>query len=122
LRAEKQAGRPVGTPYFLLDYYVETLSGRPPQWTCMAGQKCFYISPEGQFHFCFHVPPAADFAAVTAADLARWSEPKGCEKNCGVDCVIHTSMPFSNLGNVVASEGKARLEGAARAFRRASGG
>jgi MoaA/NifB/PqqE/SkfB family radical SAM enzyme len=120
LRAEKLAGRPVGTPYFLLDYYVETLSGRPPRWTCMAGQKCFYVSPEGQFHFCFHVPPAADFAAVTAADLARWSEPKGCEQNCGVDCVIHTSMPFSSPGTVLAVEGKARLEGVARALGRKS--
>ena len=109
LRAEKQAGRPVGTPYFLLDYYTETLKGRPPRWSCRAGQKCFYVSPDGQFHFCYHVPGVADFASVTAADLAGWAGPKGCERNCGVDCVVHTSMPFSSTAAVIASEGRGRL-------------
>jgi MoaA/NifB/PqqE/SkfB family radical SAM enzyme len=118
LRAEKMAGRPVGTPYFLLDYYRDTLEGRPPQWTCMAGQKCFYVSPEGSFHFCYHVPAAADFATVTPADLARWGEPKGCERACGVDCVIHTSMPYSSFGAVLAAEGAGRLGAVAGAFRR----
>jgi MoaA/NifB/PqqE/SkfB family radical SAM enzyme len=118
LRAEKQAGKPVATPYFLLDYYIETLKGRPPAWSCRAGQKCFYVSPEGRFHFCFHVPAVADFAAVTAADLSGWGGPKGCERNCGVDCVIHTSMPFSNTAGVVAAESRGRLEGAIGAVRR----
>jgi len=118
LRAEKQAGKPVGTPYFLLDYYEATLRGRPPEWTCMAGQKSFYVSPEGRFHFCFHVPAVADFASVTAADLAGWGGPKGCERDCGVDCVIHTSMPFSRTAAVVMSESKARLAGLASAVRR----
>ncbi|HVY41058.1 MAG TPA: radical SAM protein [Polyangia bacterium] len=104
LRAEKQAGRPVATPYFLLDYYEKTLSGQPPEWTCLAGQKCFYVAADGQFHFCAHVPPAANFSDVTAADLARWGGAKGCEKNCGVDCCTHTSLPYSALGSVIASE------------------
>ena len=56
LRAEKKAGRPVATPFFLLDYYEQTLSGAPPNWTCMAGQKCFYVAPDGGFHYCAHVP------------------------------------------------------------------
>jgi MoaA/NifB/PqqE/SkfB family radical SAM enzyme len=109
LRAEKQAGQPVATPYFLLDYYERTLSGEPPAWTCLAGQKCFYVAADGGFHFCAHVPAAADFTAVTAADLARWNTAKGCERDCGVDCVVHTSLPFSRLGAVVASEAGARL-------------
>ncbi len=117
LRAEKQAGRPVGTPYFLLDYYEQTLLGRPPAWTCMAGQKCFYVTPDGLFHYCAHVPPEGDFASVTAADLARGGEPKGCERDCGVDCCIHTSLPFSNLGSVVKSE----LGGRLGAFKAAAG-
>jgi MoaA/NifB/PqqE/SkfB family radical SAM enzyme len=118
LRAEKQAGRPVATPYFLLDYYVQTLQGRPPSWSCQAGQKCFYVSPEGEFHFCYHVPPVAPLASVTAADLARWAEPKGCERACGVDCVIHTSMPYSSPAAVVASEGWGRLEPIVKDVRR----
>ena len=98
LRAEKQAGRPVGTPYFLLDYYERTLNGAPPEWTCRAGQKCFYVAPDGRFHYCAHVPPTGDFASVTEADLARGGERKGCEQNCGVDCVVHTSLPYSTWG------------------------
>lgn len=104
LRAEKKAGRPVATPYFLLDYYEQTLTGSPPSWTCMAGQKCFYVAPDGGFHFCAHVPPAGDFATITAADLALGGAVKGCEANCGVDCVVHTSLPYSSLGAVLTSE------------------
>jgi len=109
LRAEKQAGRPVGTPYFLLDYYEQTLSGAPRAWICKAGEKCFYVAPDGAFHYCAHVPPAGDFAQITRDDLARAGGPKGCETNCGVDCVVHTSLPFSNLGEVVSSELGGRL-------------
>jgi MoaA/NifB/PqqE/SkfB family radical SAM enzyme len=104
LHAEKKAGRPVATPFFLLDYYEQTLSGAPPAWTCRAGQKCFYVAPDGGFHYCAHVPPAGDFATVTAADLALGGGPKGCETNCGVDCVVHTSLPYSSLGAVLTSE------------------
>jgi MoaA/NifB/PqqE/SkfB family radical SAM enzyme len=118
LRAQKQAGKPVATPYFLLDYYVDTLEGRPPRWSCRAGQKCFYVSPEGRFHFCYHVPAVGDLASMTPADLERWAGPKGCEQGCGVDCVIHTSMPFSSTAAVVASEVGARVEGLLGSIRR----
>lgn len=108
LRAEKQAGRPVATPYFMLDYYEQTLTGAPPRWTCQAGQKCFYISPEGQFHFCYHVPASMAFEAVTPADLAGWGGAKGCERDCGVDCCVHTSLPFSTPGQVLGSEARGK--------------
>lgn len=109
LRAEKQAGRPVATPYFLLDYYERTLTGAPPEWTCLGGQKCFYVAADGQFHFCAHVPPAANFTDVTPEDLSRWGAAKGCERNCGVDCVTHTSLPYSRTALVAASELGARV-------------
>jgi MoaA/NifB/PqqE/SkfB family radical SAM enzyme len=109
LRAQKQAGQPVSTPYFLLDYYERTLAGEPPAWTCLAGQKCFYVAADGGFHFCAHVPAAGDFTSVTLDDLARWGAAKGCERNCGVDCVVHTSLPFSRLGAVISSEVRARV-------------
>jgi MoaA/NifB/PqqE/SkfB family radical SAM enzyme len=117
LRAEKQAGKPVATPYFVLDYYVETLKGRPPAWTCRAGQKCFYVSPEGRFHFCYHVPAVADFESVTGADLASWGSAKGCERDCGVDCVVHTSMPYTNPAGVAVSEARGRMDGIMNAVR-----
>jgi MoaA/NifB/PqqE/SkfB family radical SAM enzyme len=117
LRAEKQAGWPVGTPYFLLDYYEQTLSGAPPAWTCKAGEKCFYVAPDGAFHYCAHVAPVGDFASITREHLALAGGPKGCETNCGVDCVVHTSLPFSNLADVVSSE----LGGRVGAFKSRAG-
>jgi MoaA/NifB/PqqE/SkfB family radical SAM enzyme len=109
LRTEKQAGRPVATPYFLLDYYEKTLTGEPPAWTCLGGQKCFYVAADGKFHFCAHVPAAAVFTDVTPADLSRWGGAKGCERDCGVDCVTHTSLPYSRKALVAASELGARV-------------
>jgi len=109
LRTEKQAGRPVATPYFLLDYYERTLTGEPPAWTCLGGQKCFYVAADGKFHFCAHVPAAAVFTDVTPADLSRWGGAKGCERDCGVDCVTHTSLPYSRKALVAASELGARV-------------
>ena len=117
LRAEKQAGRPVATPYFLLDYYVDTLNGGRRVDLPRRPEVLLRVA-EGRFHFCYHVPAVADLAAVTAADLARWAGPKGCEQSCGVDCVIHTSMPFSSTAAVVASEGLGRIGAAVDAVRR----
>jgi MoaA/NifB/PqqE/SkfB family radical SAM enzyme len=117
LRAEKEAGRPVATPFFLLDYYERTLTGAPPKWSCQAGRKCFYVSPEGLFHFCYHVPAAMELEAVTPADLARWSAPKGCERDCGVDCCVHTSLPFSAPAVALGAEAAGRLRGLVRAAR-----
>ena len=48
-----------------------------PVWR---GQKCFYVAPDGGFHYCAHVPPAGDFASVTAADLALGAPRKGARR------------------------------------------
>jgi MoaA/NifB/PqqE/SkfB family radical SAM enzyme len=109
LRAQKQAGQPVATPYFLIDYYERTLMGRPPAWTCQAGRKCFYVAPDGGFHFCYHVPPHGRFEDVQPADLARFGAAKGCEANCGVDCVVTTSLPLSSAASVLAAEARGRM-------------
>jgi hypothetical protein len=46
---------------------------------------------------------------VTRGELAGNRGKKGCEENCGVDCVIHTSLPFSNRGDLVKAEVKRRV-------------
>jgi MoaA/NifB/PqqE/SkfB family radical SAM enzyme len=109
LRAAKQDGQPVATPYFLIDYYEQTLMGFPPAWVCQAGRKYFYVGPDGRFHFCYHVPAQGRFEEITPADIAGFTGPKGCEANCGVDCVVTTSLPYSNKGGVVAAELRGRL-------------
>jgi MoaA/NifB/PqqE/SkfB family radical SAM enzyme len=108
LKAQKQSGKPISTPYYLIEYYERSLQGRPMEWTCQAGNKCFYVSPEGNFHFCAHVPARRKLADVTRDEMAGYRGKKGCEENCGVDCVIHTSLPFSNRGDVVRIEVKRR--------------
>jgi MoaA/NifB/PqqE/SkfB family radical SAM enzyme len=113
LRDRKLEGAPVHTPYFLIHYYEESLQGRPLDWTCQAGNKTFYVSPEGHFHFCYHVPPQGELHDVTREQLAGNRGKKGCEERCGVDCVLHTSLPFSKLGTVVRIEARDRVKAAA---------
>jgi len=35
------------------------------RWTCRGGNKAFYVSPEGNFQYCYHVAPLRPFAQVT---------------------------------------------------------
>jgi len=109
LKDQKRAGKAVATPYYLIHYYEEALQGRPVDWTCEAGNKCFYVSPEGNFHFCYHIPSTRSFLKVTSEELAGYRTKKGCEKDCGVDCVIQTSMPFGNRALVLYTEARERL-------------
>jgi len=108
LKAQKEAGRAISTPFYLIDYYERVLTGQRVDWTCQGGSKCFYVSAEGKFQYCYHVPSTRDLMAVTPAELAGNRGKKGCEDNCGVDCVVHTSLPFSNRGELVANEVKRR--------------
>jgi MoaA/NifB/PqqE/SkfB family radical SAM enzyme len=109
LKAQKLEGKPISTPFYLIDYYERALQDRPMEWTCQAGNKCFYVSAEGHFQFCYHVPSTRPLADVTREELAGNRGKKGCEENCGVDCVIHTSLPFSNTGEVVVLAAKRQL-------------
>lgn len=106
LKEQKTQGRPISTFYYLIDYYEKALLGQPMDWTCQAGSKCYYVSPGGDFHFCYHVPAQMPFAEVTRDTLAGNRGKKGCESNCGVDCVISTSLPFSNRATVAGVEAR----------------
>ncbi len=108
LKGHKQAGQPISTPYYLIDYYERALEGQPMDWTCQAGSKCFYVSAEGHFQLCYHVPSTTRLADITRDHLAANRGKKGCEENCGVDCVVHTSLPFSNRTDLIKLEVKRR--------------
>jgi MoaA/NifB/PqqE/SkfB family radical SAM enzyme len=119
LRERKKQGAVIDTPYYLMHYYERALTGRPMDWTCQAGSKTFYISPDGHFHWCYHIPSQVDFLSVTRADLSANRDKKGCETECGVDCVIHTSLPYSNKAEVLAVEARDRLDALRQRARRA---
>nr|HEX4312414.1 radical SAM protein [Kofleriaceae bacterium] len=104
LKDQKQAGQLISTPFYLIDYYERALQNRKIEWTCQAGVKCFYVSPEGHFQYCFHVPSTRNLLDMTKQDIRNNAGKKGCEDDCGVDCVIHTSLPFSNRTEIVAAE------------------
>ncbi len=108
LKQRKQERQAISTPYYLIDYYERWLTGSPVDWTCQAGNKCYYVSPEGNFHFCYHVPARRKLMDVTREEMAGYRGKKGCETDCGVDCVIHTSLPFSNRMDVAKIEIKRR--------------
>jgi MoaA/NifB/PqqE/SkfB family radical SAM enzyme len=106
LKNQKASGRAISTPFYLIEYYERALNGRPMDWTCQAGNKCFYVSADGNFQFCYHVPSTRNFMEVTREEIAGNRGKKGCEENCGVDCVIHTSLPFSNRTDLIGLEVK----------------
>ncbi len=114
LREQKRLGQPVSNPYYLLDYYERLLTGRPFAWKCQGGHKAFYVSPEGDLHYCYHTDKVAKFADVTRAHIKRNREAKGCEAGCGVDCMVRTSLPFSRRWWVIGSEAVERVRGLGR--------
>jgi MoaA/NifB/PqqE/SkfB family radical SAM enzyme len=111
LRQKKREGKPISNPYYLIRYFERALAGQPMQWTCLGGNKAFYVSPEGDFHYCYHVAPLRPFAEVTAQDIRSLRGHKGCEDGCGVDCMIRTSLPFSRRTWVIGHEIAERVRG-----------
>ena len=116
LREQKRNGRPVSNPYYLIEYYERLLSGQPFDWKCQGGHKAFYVSPEGDFHYCYHTDKVGKFADVTRADIKRNREAKGCETGCGVDCMVRTSLPYSRRWWVFGVEAAERVRGARRSL------
>jgi MoaA/NifB/PqqE/SkfB family radical SAM enzyme len=108
LKEQKASGRAISTPFYLIEYYERALNGKPMDWTCQAGNKCFYVSADGNFQYCYHVPSTRKLMDVTRDEIAGNRGKKGCEENCGVDCVIHTSLPFSNRTDLIGMEVKRR--------------
>ena len=109
LDAQRRGGKPVHMTSWLSQYYRRALQSRPFDWVCQAGAKCFYVGADGMYNFCYDVSSGRDFLSITRQDLAGFRKPKGCETNCGVDCMVQTSMVFSNPVRVVAAELKDRL-------------
>src|SRR5207248_1793036 len=52
LKQQKSDGKAISTPFYLIDYYERALNGRPLDWTCQGGNKCYYVNADGGFQFC----------------------------------------------------------------------
>lgn len=104
LKAQKERGEAISTPFYLIEYYERALTDVQVDWTCLGGNKCFYVSAEGNFQYCHHVPSTRSLMDVTREELAGNRRKKGCEDRCGVDCVIHTSLPFGNRAGIVTKQ------------------
>ena len=79
LKEQKQAGKPISTPFYLIDYYERALKDKPMDWTCQGGNKCFYVSAEGNFQFCYHVPSRRPVRDVTREEIGGYRGKKVCE-------------------------------------------
>lgn len=105
LRRQKQAGKPVATPYYVIEYFERVLRGDGPSWTCLGGSKCMYITTEGELRPCAHVASGRQLLDVTRAELSRErGKKKGCEQSCGVGCVVQASLPYSEPSAVLRAE------------------
>lgn len=111
LTLQKKNGKPVNMPQFLINYYVDTLMGKNVQWNCEGGCKAFYVDTNGYFKRCSHKESDIQLLNVNSAMIKEnHSLLKGCEKNCGVSCMLLNSLPFCRLDYVMESELFSRIK------------
>lgn len=105
LTIQKKSGLPVNMPQFLINYYIDTLMGKNVQWVCEGGCKSFYVDTNGYFKKCSHKESDMPLLNVTNTMLKQNHHlVKGCEKNCGVSCMLLNSLPFSRFDYIMESE------------------
>ena len=105
LTVSKKNGAPVNMPQFLIDYYIDTMQGNKVNWSCEGGCKAFYVDTDGYFRVCSHTESDLKFMDVDNTVLKHnHARCKGCEKECGVSCMILSSLPFNRLDYIVHSD------------------
>ena len=122
-RIRSHTAKPISTRRsHLIDYYDERArsSEMPMDWTCQGGNKCFYVSAEGHFQYCYHVPSTTQLMDVNAQRPRQQSRQEGLrgESACVDHGGIHTSLPFSNRGELVKLEVKRRAAATSSAVSR----
>jgi MoaA/NifB/PqqE/SkfB family radical SAM enzyme len=78
----------------MLDLHRARASGRPMQWKCTGGYKFLYVDEFGTVKACSQValPATRNLLQLTSRDLKQNDVHKRCEAECGVSCVIQTSL------------------------------
>jgi MoaA/NifB/PqqE/SkfB family radical SAM enzyme len=111
LTLQKRNGSPVNMPQFLINYYIDTMIGKNVQWKCEGGCKAFYVDTNGYFKNCSHKESDIQLLNVNNKMLKEnHSLLKGCEKNCGVSCMLLNSLPFCRLDYIMESELFSRMK------------
>lgn len=82
----------------MMDLYRARIEGKEPQWKCTGGYKFLYVDEFGTVKACSQVPlrEPKHVLDTTVADLKANDCHKPCEKDCGVSCVIQTSLITAN--------------------------
>ncbi|MGH7505542.1 MAG: radical SAM protein [Longimicrobiales bacterium] len=111
----------------MMDLHQARLRGETPEWKCTGGYKFLYVDEFGTVKACSQVAlqRPVDVIAMTPADLRANDVHKPCERDCGVSCVIQTSLltrtPVRYASRCVQHLVATRGQGAAYGgFRRAS--
>src|SRR5207253_8179592 len=94
--ARKRAGEHIHTTRAILDYQLDLVDGRRPEWTCTGGYKLFFVSARGQFMECSMRPTEFHIEQVTREIMKSFYRKKACQDGCGVYCVVGTSMFYEH--------------------------
>jgi MoaA/NifB/PqqE/SkfB family radical SAM enzyme len=78
----------------MLDLHRSRLAGKPANWKCSGGFKYLYVDEFGTVRACsqVHLAERVNVMDMTLAKLKSNDCHKNCEKECGVSCVIQTSL------------------------------
>jgi MoaA/NifB/PqqE/SkfB family radical SAM enzyme len=82
----------------MMDLHQARLRGETAEWKCTGGYKFLYVDEFGTVKACSQVglERPVNVLAMTAADLKANDRHKACERDCGVSCVIQTSLLTRN--------------------------
>lgn len=108
----------------MMDLHRARMRGENPEWKCAGGYKYLYVDEFGIVKACSQVSLREErhVLDMTAADLKANDYHKECEDDCGVSCVIQTSLITSNpaayaarcLQHVVSTRGQGASLGGIR--------
>lgn len=102
--ARKKTGERIHTTLAMLEYQLDLLDGRQPEWTCTGGYKLFFVSAKGRFMECSMRPTAFHIEEMTRERMKTFYGKKACQDGCGVYCVVGTSMFYERPLHYVSGE------------------
>lgn len=82
----------------LMDLHRARIEGGDASWKCTGGYKYLYVDEFGTVKACSQVSleRSQNVLEMSVADLKANDKHKPCEKDCGVSCVMQTSMITAN--------------------------
>jgi MoaA/NifB/PqqE/SkfB family radical SAM enzyme len=102
--ARKQRCEKIHTTRAMLDYQLDLVEGRRPEWTCTGGFKLFFVSAQGRFMECSMRPTPFHIEEMTRERMRTFYRRKECQDGCGVYCVVGTSMFYEHPLRYISGE------------------